>query len=71
MVATESTSRDDELNRRLLDLINASGRVFLSSTVLDGRFTIRAAVLSHRTHQDRIDEAIDIIRSAVTLVAST
>jgi aromatic-L-amino-acid decarboxylase len=62
---------DDELNRRLLDLINASGRVFLSSTVLDGRFTIRAAVLSHRTHLDRIDEAIDIIKSAVTLVAST
>jgi len=64
-------ANDDELNRRLLDLINASGRVFLSSTVLDGRFTIRAAVLSHRTHLDRIDEAIDIIKSAVTLVAST
>lgn len=55
----------DDLNRRLLDLINASGRVFLSSTVLDGLFTIRAAVLSHRTHRDRIDEGIAIIRSGV------
>jgi aromatic-L-amino-acid decarboxylase len=61
----------DEINRRLLDRINASGRVFLSSTVLDGRFTLRAAVLSHRTHRERIDEAIEIIRSSVTALVSS
>jgi aromatic-L-amino-acid/L-tryptophan decarboxylase len=48
-------------NRRLLDRINGTRRVFLSSTVLNGRYTLRVSVLSHRTHRDRIEEAIEII----------
>jgi len=54
----------DEFNARLLDRINASKRVFLSSTRLDGAFWIRACIVSHRTHRDRIEEAIEIIRNA-------
>jgi aromatic-L-amino-acid decarboxylase len=42
--------------------------VFLSSTVVDGTFLIRACILSHRTHRDRIDECIEIIRGAVAEV---
>ncbi len=57
---------DDEANKRLLERINASGRVFMSSTIVQDRFTIRACILSHRTHRDRIDECIDIIRGAVS-----
>ncbi len=53
---------DDAANRALLAAINASKRVFLSSTVLDGRFTLRACILSHRTHRDRIDELLEIVR---------
>jgi aromatic-L-amino-acid/L-tryptophan decarboxylase len=56
--------RDDDANRRLLEAINASGRVFLSSTIVDGRFTLRACIVSHRTHRDRIDECIGIVRRA-------
>ncbi len=52
---------DDAANQRLLAAINASKRVVLSSTVLDGRFTLRACILSHRTHRDRIDECIEIV----------
>ena len=59
----------DEPNKRLLERINASQRVFLSSTVVDGRFTIRACILSHRTHRDRIDECIDIVRNAAAEVS--
>jgi hypothetical protein len=29
--------------------------------VLGGRYTLRISVLSHRTHRDRIEEAIEII----------
>ncbi len=54
----------DELNRELLDRINEPRRVFMSSTLLRGRFVIRPCIVSHRTHKDRIDEAIEIIRSA-------
>lgn len=52
----------DEASRALLESINAGGRVFISSTVIDGRFTLRCAVLSHRTHADRIDDAIEAVR---------
>lgn len=55
---------DDAANQRLLAAINASKRVFLSSTVIDDRFTVRACILSHRTHRDRIDECIEIVRRA-------
>jgi aromatic-L-amino-acid decarboxylase len=55
----------DDANRRLLEEINASRRVVLSSTIIDGRFVIRACILSHRTHRDRIDECIEIVRRAV------
>ena len=61
---------DDAADRRLLDAINGSKRVFLSSTVLDGRFTLRVCILSHRTHRDRIDECIEIVRGAVADVAT-
>jgi aromatic-L-amino-acid/L-tryptophan decarboxylase len=60
---------DDEANRRLLAEINASKRVALSSTVIDGRFVIRACILVHRTHRDRIDECIEIVRAAAARVA--
>lgn len=55
----------DRATHLLLDRINASRRVFLSSTRLAGRTYIRPCILSHRTHRDRIDEAIEIIRRAV------
>jgi aromatic-L-amino-acid/L-tryptophan decarboxylase len=57
---------DDADNRAFLGRINATERVYLSSTVVDGRFTIRACILNHRTHRDRIDECIEIVRSAAT-----
>ncbi|HET8527029.1 MAG TPA: pyridoxal-dependent decarboxylase [Actinomycetota bacterium] len=59
----------DEADKRLLDLINASKRVALSSTILHGRFTIRACILSHRTHRDRIEECVSIVRRVVGDVA--
>jgi aromatic-L-amino-acid decarboxylase len=55
----------DEATRAVLERINASKRVFLSSTIVEGRYTIRACIVSHRTHRDRIDECIDIVRRAV------
>jgi aromatic-L-amino-acid decarboxylase len=54
----------DAFNRRLLERINASKRIFLSSTRLNEDFWIRACIVSHRTHRDRIDEAISIIQDA-------
>ncbi|MFP5224395.1 MAG: pyridoxal-dependent decarboxylase, partial [Actinomycetota bacterium] len=55
-------------SKALLDEINSSRRVFMSSTKVDGRFIIRPCILSHRTHRDRIDEAIGIIGEATAKV---
>ncbi|MFB6672117.1 pyridoxal phosphate-dependent decarboxylase family protein [Streptomyces sp. NPDC056390] len=51
----------DEASRRLLERINGHQRIVLSSTVVDGRYTLRVCVVSHRTHHDRITEALKII----------
>ena len=59
----------DAADQQLLDLINASKRVVLSSSVVQDRFTIRACILSHRTHRDRVEECAQIVRRAVADVA--
>jgi aromatic-L-amino-acid/L-tryptophan decarboxylase len=51
----------DDLGRRLLERVNASGRVYLSHTVIEGRYALRACVLNHRTHGRQIDEALRLI----------
>ena len=51
----------DKLNEELQRRVNARGRVFLSSTRLDGRYVIRLCVLSFRTHMDRVRDAVEAI----------
>jgi aromatic-L-amino-acid/L-tryptophan decarboxylase len=63
--AGRSADAADAATIDLLQRINGSGRVFLSSTVVDGRTTIRACILSVHTHRDRIDELVEIVREAV------
>jgi aromatic-L-amino-acid decarboxylase len=55
----------DDLNRALLDRVNARKRVYLTGTLLRGRFAIRICVLSFRTHRDRMEEGMEDIRAAV------
>ncbi|MER5757566.1 aminotransferase class V-fold PLP-dependent enzyme [Streptomyces sp. NPDC002088] len=56
-----AAERADEASRRLLERINGHRRIVLSSTVVDSRYTLRLCVVSHRTHHDRITEALKII----------
>jgi aromatic-L-amino-acid/L-tryptophan decarboxylase len=60
---------DEPMNRELLARINASKRVFLSSTLIRGDHWIRACIVSHRTHADRVDECADIVREAAARLA--
>ena len=52
----------DAFNRRLIDAVQRDGRVFISSTKIDGKFTLRLAILSLRTHLETVNLAIDILR---------
>lgn len=58
-------SRGDEETRCLLKAINDYGDVFLSSTIIDGYFVIRVAILSFRTHLATIEKLIEIVKSEV------
>jgi aromatic-L-amino-acid decarboxylase len=64
VVAFRLAGGDDRRNAALLDRINGSRRVFLSSTRIGGRHWIRVCIVSHRTHRDRVEEAVDIIGAA-------
>lgn len=55
----------DDFNRRLIREVRKDGRVFLSSTMLDGKFVLRLAVLSFRTHLRQIDLALKILQEKV------
>jgi aromatic-L-amino-acid decarboxylase len=56
--------RGNDATDRILEEVNASKRVYLSATELGGERYVRVAVLSHRTDEARIDEAIEIISKA-------
>jgi glutamate/tyrosine decarboxylase-like PLP-dependent enzyme len=51
----------DLFNRKLVEAVHRDGRVFLTSTILDGRFTLRCAVVSFRVHLETIDRALEIL----------
>ena len=55
----------DRHNERLLAAINRRARVYLTATVLDGRFVLRICVLSFRTHRDRVDAGLADIAAAI------
>jgi aromatic-L-amino-acid decarboxylase len=54
----------DDHNRRLLDRINATGRVFLTHTVLRGRYAIRMAIGQRTTGEAQVREAWEITLQA-------
>lgn len=62
--------RANEVNRQIVDGMRREGRVFLSSTMLDGRFTLRFAVLSFRTHRATVDLALRILQAQVEALAA-
>ncbi|HKJ32873.1 MAG TPA: aminotransferase class V-fold PLP-dependent enzyme [Balneolales bacterium] len=55
----------DTFNERLTQEIQKDGRVFFSSTKINGAFYIRLAVVSFRTHRKDIDLALQILEETV------
>ncbi len=63
-----SPERINELNQAIVAGSRRDGRVFLSSTMLDGRYTLRMAAVSFRTHRRTIDLAIRVLRDQAEAV---
>jgi glutamate/tyrosine decarboxylase-like PLP-dependent enzyme len=56
----------NEFNKRLLEAVVADGRVFISSTVLNGNYTLRLACLAFRTHLKTVDTLLEVLLDNVT-----
>lgn len=52
-------------NERLLRAVQRDGRIFLSSTSIDGVYWLRLAVLCFRTHRRHVDLALDVLREKI------
>jgi aromatic-L-amino-acid decarboxylase len=52
----------DALNRELLERVNASGEIFVSHAVLDGRYVLRLAVGQQRTTYADVGRAWEVLR---------
>lgn len=65
-----ANSDENEYNRALMKAIHHDGRVFLSSTSINGKFVIRMAILSFRTKITTIDKAIEMIKQAQQSVSA-
>ena len=59
----------DRLNQAIVEGSRRDGRVFISSTRLDGRFTLRMAAVSFRTHRRTIDLAVRVLKEQVARLA--
>jgi glutamate/tyrosine decarboxylase-like PLP-dependent enzyme len=53
----------NSLNKAILQEVQMGGRAFLSSTVLDGRFVLRACIVNPRATAEDIDIVVDTVRS--------
>ena len=60
----------DDFNQRLITHIQQEGRVMLSGTRIDGRFYLRCAILSFRTHLEHVDDAIHTVVRGVAAIKS-
>ncbi len=65
-VVTFRLKGTDDANRRLLEAVHRDGRVFFSSTVIDGRFTLRLAIVSFRSHLDDIRLTLRVLEELVS-----
>ena len=59
----------DRLNERINSQVNGLGRHFISSTRLDGRFSLRICILGFRTQEKDVDELVKSIRDVAMTLA--
>ena len=52
----------DSFNQRLVEAVQADGRVFISSTLIDGHFYLRLAALHFRTHLQEVDYLLALLK---------
>jgi glutamate/tyrosine decarboxylase-like PLP-dependent enzyme len=54
----------DKLNKAILEKLQLGGQAFLSSTVLDGRFWLRACIINPRTCEEDLEDLVRNLASS-------
>ncbi|MEO9870035.1 pyridoxal phosphate-dependent decarboxylase family protein [Ekhidna sp.] len=52
----------DKLNRKLIPALEQDGRVFITGTIINNQFVIRACLINHRMNKDTVDYLVKVIR---------
>jgi glutamate/tyrosine decarboxylase-like PLP-dependent enzyme len=52
----------ETINQSLIPALEADGRIFITSTRLNGKFVLRACIINHRKTQASIDYLLTVIR---------
>jgi aromatic-L-amino-acid decarboxylase len=60
----------NKLNEKLLDNINASGKLFLSHTILNNKFTLRISISGLRTLEKNVKDAQMLIQDELNKIVS-
>lgn len=58
----------NKLNKKLLNTVNSTGKVFISNTVLNNKFTIRLCVAGLRTEEKHIELAWNVIQETFNAI---
>ena len=54
------------LNEKLLNKLQAGGKIFLSNAVIKGKYCLRGCIVNFRTSAKHIEEIIEKINNALT-----
>jgi glutamate/tyrosine decarboxylase-like PLP-dependent enzyme len=60
----------DDLNRRLGEAVLRDGRVYVGTTVYEGRVAFRPAIVNWSTREDDVDLLVDVVRELGARVAA-
>nr|CAB3461013.1 unnamed protein product [Digitaria exilis] len=64
----EVEEHNNELNRRLLEAVNATGRAYMSSAVVGGIYVLRCAIGNSLTEERHVQEAWAVVQEQATVV---
>jgi aromatic-L-amino-acid/L-tryptophan decarboxylase len=62
--AVSTTEHLNQLNARIMNMVQTGGRAYLSNASIHGRFALRACITNFRTTRADIEETLEIVREA-------
>ena len=65
-----NTATLNDINQTILERLQLGGQTFLSSTVIDGTFWLRACVVNHRATDADVDRVTDLVAALGTALVS-